>query len=90
MTTTDKKLLIEIIEKINLQSKSVYKDLGTTKVLFLLSTVPPHMFPWRKYGIYNRKLGFEGCWTSAKHGLSEHPVNGGLFDLVVVRISKLL
>jgi hypothetical protein len=43
MTIIDKKLSIEIIEKINLQSKSVCKDLGTTKVVFLLSTVPPNI-----------------------------------------------
>ena len=40
MTTIDKKLSIENIEKVNLQKKSICKNLGTTKVVFLLSTAP--------------------------------------------------
>jgi hypothetical protein len=44
MTTIDKKLSIEIIEKLNLQSRSVHKDLDTTKFVFLLSTAPPNIF----------------------------------------------
>jgi hypothetical protein len=43
MITTDKKLSIEIIEKLNLQSRSVHKDLDTTKFVFLLSTAPPNI-----------------------------------------------
>ena len=43
MTAIDKKLSIEIIEKVNLQSKSVCKDLGTTKVMFLLSKALPNV-----------------------------------------------
>jgi hypothetical protein len=43
MTTTDKKLSIEIIEKLNLQSRSVHKDLDTTKFMFLLFMAPPNI-----------------------------------------------
>jgi hypothetical protein len=43
MTTIDKKLSIEFIERINLQSKSVHKSLDTTKFVFLLSAAPPNV-----------------------------------------------
>jgi hypothetical protein len=43
MITIDIETSIEFIKKQNLQSKSVHKGLGTTKVMFLLSTAPPNM-----------------------------------------------
>jgi hypothetical protein len=43
MTTKYIKISIEFIEKCNLKSKSVRKVLGTTKVVFLLSTAPPNV-----------------------------------------------
>jgi hypothetical protein len=59
MITKDIIISIEIIKKPNLQSKSIQKGLGMTKVMFLLSMAPPQCPVTReKNAIYNKKLGF--------------------------------
>jgi hypothetical protein len=56
MITKDIIISIEIIKKRNLQSKSIQKGLGMTKVMFLLSMAPPHCPVTReKNAIYNKK-----------------------------------
>ena len=53
MITIDIETSIEFIKKQNLQSKSVHKGLGMTKLMFLLSMAPPHLgFTKEKFNLY--------------------------------------
>jgi hypothetical protein len=48
MITKDMLKSVEFMKNKDLQSENVHKGLGKTKVVFLLSTVPPNMFTMKK------------------------------------------
>jgi hypothetical protein len=82
MITKDITISNEFMKKQNLQSKSVHKGLGTTKVVFLLSTAPPNVgFTKEKHAFIIKKYCSLACCQISSSALDRARV----FKVLAVR-----
>jgi hypothetical protein len=57
----------KLTKELEFQAPKTKKNVKTTKNGAPSASPPPPPVSLRKNGIYNPKLGFEGCWTHVKH-----------------------